>query len=171
MKARNILIRPITLSDAEAWLELLKQLTKESDYMLYTVQDRDYNIERCREHLQKIFDEENVMILVAEEIQTKKIGAYIMGQIATVQKKSHVLTLSGGALKKFQIGIGRKLVINMINIAKERNLKKIELSIIKSNQVCINMFNKLGFLTEGIRISSIMINNKFENEQMMGLVL
>ena len=164
------IIRPIKADDAKQWISLLKNLMNETDTMLYTINDRDFNVERCREHIETLRNLNKSEILVLETASGEIVG-YLLGEIENLERKSHVMTIRGGVLKNFQIGYGRKLVNEMVEIAKSRFVKKIEVSILERNKVCINSCKKSGFQYEGIKKCAVKVGDIYENECMFGMII
>lgn len=170
MRKINASIRCIEEKDAENWLALLKKLASETDFMLSTLVDREFNVEKCKRHINHIRGEQKSEILVLED-NHKNIVGYILGEIPPFVKKSHIMTFVGGVIKEYQYGYGRSLIQTLILLAKERGIKRVELSVLSNNKVCINMCLKLGFEIEGKKISALKIETRYEDEIIMGILL
>lgn len=51
------------------------------------------------------------------------------------------------------------------NWSKQRNISRLELSVMEHNEIALHLFNKLGFQQEGIRQNAIKLNDyTFVNE-------
>jgi ribosomal protein S18 acetylase RimI-like enzyme len=65
---------------------------------------------------------------------------------------THVGILGMGVLKEFRRqGIGTRLMERTISEAKERGLERIELEVYASNTPAINLYEKWGFVCEGVK--------------------
>lgn len=170
MRKAVINVRQIEIEDAENWLNLLKQLNKESNFMLYTENDREFNLNKCKEHIKNIRNNLNTEILLAEN-SNKQIVGYLLGETCNIQKKNHIMSICGGVLKEYHQGLGRNLIEGIIYIAKKRGIKRLELSVLNSNKICINTCRKMGFVSEGIKISAVRVDDTYEDELMMGMLL
>lgn len=62
----NITIRTITVDDAESLLKLQHQLDAETKFMLLEPGERTTTLEKARENIQRVLDQPNGTILVAE---------------------------------------------------------------------------------------------------------
>jgi hypothetical protein len=62
----DVIIRTITLDDAEALLRLQHQLDGETTFMLLEPGERTTTLEKARENIQRVLDQPNGTILVAE---------------------------------------------------------------------------------------------------------
>ncbi len=166
---RYRLIQPL---DAEAWLRLLIQVDKESDFLLFDKDERDTNIEKCLTYINKITHSEqpNSRLIIAETAEKKMVG-YICGHIPSFKKKLHLMELSSGALKDYHKGIGRELIKQLIQLAKEDGVKRLECCIMANNTVVLNGMKKIGFQIEGIKKSSIRINDEYIDEYILGMLL
>jgi len=170
MEYHNYVIRKIRPEDASAWLSLLSQLMEESEYMLYTKHDRDFNIERCKSHINNMIISDQSEILLVEA-DTNKIVGYLLGEIEKMYRKSHVMTLCGGILRSHQRGFSRKLVEEITLLAKKKGIIKIEFSVLESNKICINASKRMGFKIEGLKIQAVKTSNGYENEYLMGILI
>lgn len=170
MKKKTLAIRQIQIGDAKDWLELLKKLSQESEAMLYTDKDRSYHLENCKRHIQTMLDEPGSMIFVAESTQGQLVG-YMLCEVAKMFKRAHTLIISGGALADHQCGLIRIMMPSVIEYARTIHIKRIELSALQSNKVCINGYKKLGFSIEGIKKAAVKMSSGYEDECMMGLLL
>ncbi len=119
--------------------------------------------------INKILSDENSVIFVAESDSDGLIG-FICGEVLNVRKKSHSMTISMGVLKKYQLGLGRKLMAILLSHARRNNIKRVEAYVMETNKKCLNLVKKFGFLIEGIKKASIKTSNGFVNEYMIGLV-
>jgi ribosomal protein S18 acetylase RimI-like enzyme len=48
-------------------------------------------------------------------------------------------------------GIGKRLIVQTLEAAKERGLERVELDVYASNQPAIRLYEKVGFAVEGVR--------------------
>lgn len=67
-------------------------------------------------------------------------------------------------------GIGSLLMKNLIDLSNRLNIIRLELSVFKDNYKAINLYNKFGFVEEGIKIKSALKNGGYADEVMMARV-
>ena len=85
---------------------------------------------------------------------------------------SHNVEYSITVLKEFWgIGIGNAITKEIIEFAKEKNIKNIVLSVRRENSAAINLYKKYGFKTVGIKKDYICIDGKYDDEISMQLQL
>lgn len=167
MEKVNYKIREITVNDASQWCELLIQIDEESDNLLFEKGERDKNITKCVDFIQKTSSSKKAKIIIAENLDGKLIG-YICGQVPPYNKKSHVMELSTGVIKGYQHGLGFSLFRELMKIVIDSGITRLECQVIETNKICINALKKVGFQLEGIKKASIKINNKLINECILG---
>ena len=69
------------------------------------------------------------------------------------------------------MGIGNAITDEIIEFAKEKNIKNIVLSVRRENSAAINLYKKYGFKTVGIKKDYICIDGKYDDEISMQLQL
>lgn len=155
-------IRPIIVSDAEKLVELNKKID-ESGFMLYDPGERETTVEQQRKAIEKISTDKKSIFFVAE------VGSEIVGFIAALgnnlKRNQHSAFLVLGTLKEYQgRGIATKLFNQIFEWAKEVEVSRLELTVIKDNIKAFNLYKKMGFILEGEKINSLIINEKPVNE-------
>ena len=66
-------------------------------------------------------------------------------------------------------GIGQQLVVRTIQKAKEKGLERIELEVFASNVPAIKLYEKLGFVTEGVKKKARKIDGRYDDIVEMAL--
>ncbi len=67
-------------------------------------------------------------------------------------------------------GIGEALMHTALNKAKSRGLTRIELTVREENKPAIALYEKLGFVVEGIKRNAVWVDDKYENLICMALL-
>jgi len=84
----------------------------------------------------------------------------------------HVGSLGIGVIEGYRgIGIGEELMHAALQLAKDRGLTRIELTVRENNTRAIELYKKLGFSAEGLHRNAIRIDGKYENYISMALLL
>ncbi len=68
-------------------------------------------------------------------------------------------------------GIGKALIQTTLSNAKEIGLTRVELEVREQNSRAIELYKKFGFVIEGMKRNSTLINGVYENDLVMGLLL
>lgn len=87
-------------------------------------------------------------------------------------KTAHIATLGTGVLPDWQgIGLGKWMLDRAINDIKAHpKILKLELGVIKGNDIAQRMYERAGFLAEGRKLKSIkQPNGTFDDEILMGM--
>ncbi|MCM3726505.1 GNAT family N-acetyltransferase [Neobacillus cucumis] len=157
-----MIIRPIEVIDAEKFLELSKKVD-ESGFMLYEPGEKKTTVAQQRTLIEKILSENKSIIFVAE-FENKLVG-FIVALSGNVLRNQHSAYLVLGVLEDFQgQGIATKLFKRIFEWAKENEVSRLELTVIKDNIKAFNLYRNMGFVLEGEKVHSLKINGKFVNE-------
>ena len=72
--------------------------------------------------------------------------------------------LGMGICKHYRrLGIGRRLVARTIQRAKEKGLERIELEVFASNVPAFKLYEKMGFVTEGIKRKARKMDGNYDD--------
>jgi len=76
----------------------------------------------------------------------------------------HCGELGMGVLKRYRrLGIGQRLIARTIERAKEKGLERIELEVFASNVPAIKLYEKMGFVTEGIKKRARKLDGSYDD--------
>ena len=166
----DVTIRSITVEDAEALLNLQKQLDGETTFMLLEPGERKTTVEKARENIQRVLDQPNGTILVAEH-EGKLIG-YLYANGGGARRNSHTVYIVIGILQAYTgQGIGTRLFEELERWAREKGIHRLELGVMTPNVAGIALYTKMGFVIEGTRKHAYRVDDDWVDEFMMGKVL
>ncbi|KTC90575.1 GNAT family N-acetyltransferase [Fluoribacter dumoffii] len=84
---------------------------------------------------------------------------------------AHVGSLGIGVLAPFRgQGVGEALLSMALQMAREKGLTRIELTVREHNTPAISLYKKYGFVKEGIHKNAVRIDNTYENHIFMALL-
>jgi len=84
---------------------------------------------------------------------------------------AHVGSLGIGVLASYRgHGIGKALIQSALEKAKSRGLTRVELTVREKNYSAIRLYEKFGFVKEGLHRNAIRVCNKYENQISMALL-
>lgn len=66
-------------------------------------------------------------------------------------------------------GIGKALMHDALNRAKEKGLERIELTVFEENKPAIALYQQIGFVIEGKKMNAVKINGKYDDLICMAL--
>jgi RimJ/RimL family protein N-acetyltransferase len=166
----DVVIRTITPEDAEALLRLQHQLDGETKFMLLEPGERTTTVEKARENIQRVLDQTNGTILVAEH-DDNLIG-YLYANGGGARRNSHTVYLVIGILQAYTgQGIGTRLFEELERWAREKGLHRLELGVMTPNTAGIALYTKMGFVIEGTRKHAYRVDGEWVDEYLMGKVL
>jgi RimJ/RimL family protein N-acetyltransferase len=163
-------IRVAELTDAESLGLLIQKVESSSNFMLYGPGERKLNPENQRKMIQSFRDEENSTILVCE--YNDELVGYLIARGGFTEKTKHSVYLVIGILEEHRgKGIGTRLFDELINWAKQKQLHRLELTVMAPNEKGIALYKKMGFEIEGTKRHSIRMDNEYVDEYYMSMLI
>ena len=155
------MIRNITAADFDLIYSLYMH-PQVNPYLLYEMMDKGA--------FQPIFNDlldKNIIYLFEENGKPKGMFKLIRQQ----HRNSHIAYLGGVAVHPdfFGRGYGKKMLAAIIELGKQMNLLRIELSTATINTNAISLYENVGFVKEGIlkKYTWLKHENRFLDEVMM----
>lgn len=163
-------IREIKVEDAEAFLKLCQQTDAESEFLLFEEGERDTTVEAKRSSIESMISSSNSTIFVVED-KTNLVG-YLLARGGAALKNYHsvYIVIAILASRKGQ-GIGTELFKRLEEWARERDIGRLELGVMKTNHHALKLYQKMGFEIEGTKRNVFLVNDKYVDEYMMGKLL
>lgn len=159
----DILVRKINEADAEAFLRLCGKLDRESTFMLLEPNERSTSVETQRAKIKDVLERSNCQILVAEA-NSRLIG-YVSATGGAYRRNSHKTHIVIGIPKKYTgQGFGGKLLTYIERWAKENNIHRLELTVMKNNLKALRLYHKSGFHIEGEIKDSLLVAGEYVDE-------
>jgi RimJ/RimL family protein N-acetyltransferase len=163
-------IREVEDKDAEALLALHLALDRETSFMLVEPGERSPDIEVERERIRNLRSRPNQTLLVAD------VGDRLAGYVAVLggpyRRNRHAAHLVIGVLEGFSgQGIGGELLNAAIRWAASAGLHRLELTVMAHNDKAIRLYERKGFLREGIRSRSLRVGDTWVDEVFMAKLL
>lgn len=85
---------------------------------------------------------------------------------------THSGQLGMGVQKRFRrMGIGTKLIEQALRKAKAKGLERVELKVFASNTAAIKLYEKLGFVVEGVKKKARKLDGAYDDLVEMALLL
>ncbi|MFT4415954.1 N-acetyltransferase family protein [Fredinandcohnia humi] len=157
-----MVVRKIEVSDAAAFLELSNHVDK-SGYMLYEEGERKTTPNQQEKMIERVLSEPNSMIFVA--VDEGKLIGYICAFGGSVIRNKHSAYLVLGVHNGYRgKGVATMLFDRLFTWAQEVGITRLELTVITDNVKAFNLYRKMGFVLEGEKVHSLMINGVPTNE-------
>ena len=165
-----IAIRKIREVDAPAFLELCLKLDRETQFMMLEPGERKISPDEQRRKIKEILARNNQMVFVAES-DNELIG-YLAAFGGDFKRNRHCAYIIVGILQAFAgRGIGKKLFSEAEHWARQNNIHRLELTVMRHNERAVNLYQKMGFETEGVKKDSLLVNKKYIDEYYMAKLL
>ncbi|SEB52796.1 GNAT family N-acetyltransferase [Paenibacillus sp. GP183] len=163
-------IREITKDDASNFINLVKQVEKESEFMLFEPDERKITLEQQFKRIESMQLEENSTIFIAENVD--KLVGYLVVIGGSAIRNKHSAYLVIGVLKQFSgLGIGTKLFEKLQEWSVQHKIHRLELTVMNHNERAISLYKKAGFEIEGTKRNSLFVNGTYIDEYYMSKLL
>ncbi|AIY83500.1 acetyltransferase domain protein [Clostridium baratii str. Sullivan] len=164
-----MIIRDIKLEDAEKFLNMLKQLDKETKYMLFEENERSCTVEDMKERLGRRDNKKHTIFIVEDN---GEIVGFLSGDRGAANRIKHSAYVVIGMLEPYRgKGIGVALIEELFKWARNNKIIRLELTVVKDNRYAVNLYKKMGFKVEGIREKAMIVDGKYVDEYYMGRIL
>ncbi|WML57668.1 GNAT family N-acetyltransferase [Neobacillus sp. PS2-9] len=159
-------VREVEESDAENLVALIKQVEKESDFMLMEPGERQITPEQQQQRIHSIQKSENSTIFVAEN--EEQLVGYMFAMGGTAKRNQHSVYVVIGILKDYRgQGIGTTIFEKLEEWAVDRKVRRLELTTVTQNVAGVALYKKMGFEVEGTKKDSLLIDGEFVDEYYM----
>jgi len=159
-------IRPVMPDDAAALYELKSALDAETRFMLIEPGERRDSPANVAEQLERIGDQENSTILVAE-IPGTLLG-YVEAQGGDFRRNRHCAYVVIGVRQSAAgAGIGTALMSELSAWAERHGVHRLELTVMADNERAIALYRRSGYEIEGIRRDSLHVEGSYVDELAM----
>ena len=165
-----MLIRTATATDAKGVLELLLRLDEETRFMMYEPGERSTSVDRQAETLRALLVSNNSTFLLAEE-GGRPVG-FLEATGGAFRRNRHVAHLVIGVLEEHAgRGIGTALMVEAQRWARERGIRRLELTVETHNRAARALYEKMGFAVEGTRKDTMRVEGSSVDEYYMAKLL
>ena len=164
-----MVIRDIEFDDADAFWEMQLALDKETSYMNYEPNERVRNNNRINSLIKNAVEGKDLFLVAENE---GEIIGFISAQRGVAKRVKHTAYIAVGIRKNFQgRGIGSELFLKLDLWARQNNITRLELMVVCSNSIAIHLYEKSGFVIEGIRRNAMVVEGKYVDEYYMAKLL
>lgn len=165
-----MIVRKVLPEDADKLADLIKKV-EESNFMLFNPGERKVTGEQLRRHrIELLENDQSSTILVA--VDGEELIGYLFSIGSTTRRTAHSVYLVVGVSETARgKGVGTELFCQVEEWAKDRNLHRLELTVMVHNEAAINLYKKMGFEIEGVKKHSLLVDGDFVDEYYMGKLL
>ncbi|MBD5104415.1 MAG: GNAT family N-acetyltransferase [Ruminococcaceae bacterium] len=167
-----VTFKNLEIGDIEGFWSFLNTLDAETNYMMYEPNEREQctDIQELRDDIQRNVINGNDFLQIASE--NNKIIGYIRAERGKFNRIFHTAYIVIGILKAHSgKGIGTAFFENLDKWAEENGIVRLELTVECHNEAARHLYEKSGFLIEGIRARSMLVEGVFVDEYYMAKIL
>lgn len=161
-------IRRSKIEDANKMLKMLLELDKETKFMLLEPGERSTNITGIEAMINASINGDNLLLAAEDE---GEIVGFLSAQRGGARKIKHTAYIVVGIRQDYRNqGIGGQLFSKLDEWAKESNVSRLELTVMCPNKAAKHLYEKNGFVVEGVKRNSIFMDGSYIDEYYMGKV-
>lgn len=162
---KQIIYRKLRVEEAQKFWDMMNELDKETKFMMYEVGEREektVNLQALECQIQNSI-EDNDFVLIAE-VEGEIVG-YLSAERGVPNRIKHTAYVVTGVREKYRgYGIGKELFQRLDSWAKENDVTRLELTVICNNIIAKKLYEKNGFVVEGIKKNSMIIDGQYVDE-------
>ena len=163
-------IRPATVADAAALLALKRALDGETTFMLLEPDERVASDAEMAEELRSIVERPSGIVLLADD--DGDVVGYVEARGGHFRRNAHRATVVIGVRASHGgWGIGRRLLEELDRWAAEQGVRRLELTVMASNERAFGLYRKLGYEVEGTRRDAMRVDGELVDELWMAKLL
>jgi RimJ/RimL family protein N-acetyltransferase len=167
--ATRFKVRSADESDAAAVIELRRALLAETSFMLWEPGEFQVSVDEEAKRISRLNARDNCLMLLAEE-DGHPIGT-LTAYGGETRRMRHRATLAVGVAKAhWGKGVATALLEYALRWSRELRLRRIELTVHTTNQRAIAAYMRCGFQVEGVRRSSLLVDDKYIDEYLMAVI-
>ena len=161
-----MIIREAIDTDAERLANLIGEVDKSSEYMLWEPGEREISTEKQLKMIDVLRKSGNSTILVAENSDV--LVGYLFGIGGNAKRNKHTAYIVIGISERSRgIGVGTRLFNELDSWATANSIHRLELTVVSKNKAGLSLYKKAGFEIEGTKRQSLIIDGKFVDEYHM----
>jgi len=132
--------------------------------------ERTTSVEEQSQRIKHVLSTDNQIIFVAEDENRLVgfLGAYGGG----FQRNHHCAYIVTGILQQYVgQGLGAQFFKALDEWATAHNIHRLELTVMCNNERAIHLYKKMGFVIEGSKKDSLLVNDNYVDEYYMAKML
>ncbi|GLC81802.1 GNAT family N-acetyltransferase [Lacrimispora brassicae] len=164
-----MIIRPVNTGDSRSFLDMLKQLDRETSFMMLEPGERMTTVEDMQANIRNMGPSGSLTLILEDEERIAGFLSASRGTAARIRHRAYIVT---GILKDYRgKGLGEKLFKELEKWALEHQVTRLELTVMTHNEAAIRLYKRMGFKIEGTKEKSLLVNGTYVDEYYMGKIL
>ena len=155
LAGRSCILRAPIEEDAQAMLDYLKTTYGETPYLLREPDEVTATVEQERAFIRASNEEPQAAMLLAE-VDGLFAGLCTLRPVAASRRCRHRCNVGVALYRAYcGMGLGRRMMEELLSIAKELGFEQVELEVVEGNDVAAALYQKLGFEICGRRPKAV----------------
>nr|WP_314461393.1 GNAT family N-acetyltransferase [uncultured Clostridium sp.] len=164
-----MLIRTVRPEDSDLLIKMLKQLDTETSFMMYEPGERTATADDMKHRIEQWEKSGSLFLLLENE---GGLAGFLSASRGEPRRIRHCAYLVVGILKDHRgKGYGAMLFQKMEQWAKESGITRLELTVMTQNEQACHLYEKRGFIIEGKKERSMIVNGTAIDEYYMAKLL
>jgi RimJ/RimL family protein N-acetyltransferase len=172
-KAKNeeeIILRSGEVSDSCGILDTIRSTALERSYILMDHYNK--KIESEKKYISGLDRNKNLLMVAVARENVVGCLAALQADSGQWESTAHILHLGLHLKESYRgLGIGSEMLAYAEAWALERGFKKLEASIFTGNKRSLRLFDRAGFVEEGVRKLRVRVGNNYLDEVLVGKIL
>ena len=162
-------IRELQIEDSKNFLELTKITDAETTFLYFEENERKTTLEEQVKNIQSGIEQGYISLVC--EIDNELVG-YVVGFTFEVNRRKHCMSIAIAMLQDYSSKrMGTELMKELIKRGKNKGITRFELDVSVKNKIAINLYKKMGFVIEGERKNSYLIDGEFDDDYIMAKII
>jgi len=147
---KQIIIRTFRLDDSREIIKHKINVAKTTIFMNRLEDEVDQDIESTKAIVEK-FNNDPMACFVGAFINDRLVGSFAIRPLLNLAKTKHRASFGISVDSEYRhLGIGKKMIETMIDIARQIGFDQIELDVVTTNNVAKHLYQSYGFVKIGI---------------------
>ena len=155
--------------DSKLFLELLKQMDHETEFMMLEPGERTTTAEDMEHYLLSMEKSNSFLLLVFDG---QKVAGFISAKRGAANRIKHSAYIVCGVLKEYRgKGYGTSLFRELLKWAPENGITRLELTVMSHNERAVKLYQNMGFEMEGKLVHSMIVNGAYVDQLAMAKLI
>lgn len=164
-----ITIQKITSSEANGFASLTAKLASQTKFMMREPSEANLTEAAAKLMIVNVEKEDNFLYVAKKG---KQVVGFMSATKGTFIRTKHLAYIVVGILAEYSgQGIGQRFMDELNQWATGQKLRRLELTVMTHNYNAIRLYEKNGFVKEGVKKDAMFIDGQFVDEFYMARIL
>ncbi|MCD7033426.1 GNAT family N-acetyltransferase [Metabacillus sp. GX 13764] len=156
---RTAILRPAEETDAPFILQAVEEIIRSG---VFIQKEQKRTLDKEKEFIREMKEKGNLYAVVELDGKAAGIARVIKGELA--MKRHTGLYRTWLSERASGVGFGREILNYTLDWCRNERLHKLCLTVFASNEIAVRLYEKNGFVIEGIQKEQVLLNGRFDDE-------